>query len=45
MSKYTTMKGANMAFKIPMKMKRLLSLQTYINHGGGMAFTNYAPIN
>jgi hypothetical protein len=31
MSKYTTMNGAKMAFKMPMKMKRLLSLRTHIN--------------
>jgi hypothetical protein len=37
MSKYTTMNGAKMAFKMPMKMKRLLSLRTHINYDGGMA--------
>jgi len=45
MSKYTTMNGAKMAFKIPMKMKRLLSLRTHINYDGGMVFANHAPVN
>ncbi len=36
-SKYTTMNGAKMAFKIPMKMKRLLSLHTHVNHGCGIS--------
>jgi hypothetical protein len=32
MSTYTTMNGAKIAFKIPMKMKRLLSLRTNVNY-------------
>lgn len=45
MSKYTTMNGAKMAFKMPMKTKRLLRLQTYVNGGGEMAIANYAPVD
>jgi hypothetical protein len=45
MSTYTTMNGAKIAFKIPMKMKRLLSLRTHVNYDGGMVFVNYAPGN
>jgi len=40
MSKYTTMNGAKMAFSIPMKMKRLLSLRTRVNRDCGMAFAD-----
>jgi len=39
------MNGAKMAFKIPMKMKRLLNLRTRVNYGDGMAFGDYAPVN
>ena len=45
MSTYTTMNGAKIAFKIPMKMKRLLSLRTHVNYDGGMVFANYTPVN
>jgi hypothetical protein len=39
------MNGAKMAFRIPMKMKRLLNLRTRVNSGLGMTLTNYAPID
>jgi hypothetical protein len=39
------MNGAKMAFKIPMKMKRLLSLRTRVNHSLAMTLANYAPVN
>ena len=44
-SRYTTMNGAKMAFKIPMKMKRLLSLRTRVNHDIIMDLVNHSPIN
>jgi len=37
MSKYTTMNGAKIAFKTPMKMNRLLSLRTHVNYDNGIA--------
>ena len=45
MSKYTTMNGAKIAFSIPMKMKRLLSLRTRINHGCRWPLPIHSPIN
>jgi hypothetical protein len=45
MSTYTTMNGAKIAFKIPIKMKRLLSLWTRVNYNGGMVFANHAPLD
>jgi len=45
MSKYTTMNGAKMAFKIPMKINRLLNLRTHVSYDGSMVFANYAPVN
>jgi hypothetical protein len=39
------MNGAKMAFKMPMKMKRLLNLRTRVNYGPGMTLANYAPVN
>lgn len=45
MSTYTTMNGAKIAFKIPIKMKRLLSLWTHVNYNGAMVFANHAPVN
>ena len=41
-----TMNGAKIAFKMPMKMKRLLSLaDRHVNYDGDMVFANYAPVN
>jgi hypothetical protein len=39
------MKGAKIAFKIPMKMKRLLSLCTRVNHSDGKVVSDYAPVD
>jgi hypothetical protein len=39
------MNGAKMAFKIPMKMKRLRSLHTRVSHCIGIDLANYAPVN
>ena len=39
------MNGAKMAFKIPMKMKRLLSLRTRVNHDIIMDLAIHSPIN